>query len=239
MEAAEHGVDSTDGPLRADNQVRPAGAGANGAVIVPLRTRARAPRSSPRRPLARPGAARGSLARRSRAIPRSARGRGLAALERGHAGVEHHRGDVHAAGHQPRDHLGRERPPGARHLGAAGFDPVHILVGGERPVGPTRGSSGSAARGAPGSRAGRGRRGAGRPPIAASPCRRRAARPRLRRGGAAAGRRGRPAGARRSSSARLSSVRVAHRGRGSRGEAAAGRRPRRARAGPPAGCARC
>ena len=48
--------------------------------------------------------------------------------------MQHERGDEHAAGGERRDQLGRERPAGARHLGAAGLGGEHGLVGVERPL---------------------------------------------------------------------------------------------------------
>ena len=56
------------------------------------------------------------------------------ALRRRDAGVQRDRGDEHAAGDEPRDQLRRERPAGARHLGAAGLERVDVLVGRERPA---------------------------------------------------------------------------------------------------------
>ena len=60
--------------------------------------------------------------------------RGLVALGRGDAGVQRDRRDQHAMPDQRRDQLGGERPPGARHLGAAGRRRVDVLVGLERPA---------------------------------------------------------------------------------------------------------
>ena len=58
----------------------------------------------------------------------------LVRLERRHAGVQHERCDADALGDEPGDELGRERAPGARHLRAARFARVHVLVDVERPV---------------------------------------------------------------------------------------------------------
>ena len=57
----------------------------------------------------------------------------LVGLERGHAGVQHDGRDADALGHEPGDHLGRERAAGAGHLGAARLGGVDVLVGAERP----------------------------------------------------------------------------------------------------------
>ena len=57
--------------------------------------------------------------------------------------MEHDRRDEHAAGDEPRDQLGRERPAGARHLGAAGLERVDVLVRLERPRRAARSRSGS------------------------------------------------------------------------------------------------
>ncbi len=43
-------------------------------------------------------------------------------------------GDEHALGDEPGDQLGGERPAGARHLGAAGLERVHVLVRGQGPA---------------------------------------------------------------------------------------------------------
>ncbi len=48
--------------------------------------------------------------------------------------MQHDRRHIDAAGDQAGDHAGRERPPRARHLGAAGLDRIHVLIGVERPV---------------------------------------------------------------------------------------------------------
>ena len=57
-------------------------------------------------------------------------------LERRNAGVEHDWREADALGHEPGDELGRERTARARHLRAAGFGGVHVLVGGQRPTAP-------------------------------------------------------------------------------------------------------
>ena len=47
--------------------------------------------------------------------------------------MQHERGEPDALGHQPGDHLGRERAARARHLGAARFGGVDVLVRAQRP----------------------------------------------------------------------------------------------------------
>ena len=48
--------------------------------------------------------------------------------------MQRHRSDEDAAGDEPRDQLGRERPPGTRHLGAAGLVCVDVLIRRQRPA---------------------------------------------------------------------------------------------------------
>ncbi len=61
------------------------------------------------------------------------RQRGLACLQRRHPGVQGDRRHRHAAGHQPGDQFGGERPGRARHLRAPGGAGEHRLVGRQRP----------------------------------------------------------------------------------------------------------
>ena len=118
--------------------------------------------------------------------------------------MERDRGDQDAACDQFGHELGRERPSGARHLGAARLEGKNRLVSVEGPFGRARSRSGSGGRGGTGTaRAARQGR-AGRPPAAGRlrtvratrRGRRRAARPRCRRAGQAAASR-RRRGARR------------------------------------------
>ena len=73
----------------------------------------------------------------ARRVPRNAEalrvGR-LVALLRGDAGVQHDRRDEHAPVTSRVISSGRERAPGAGHLGAAGLGGVDGLVGGQRPA---------------------------------------------------------------------------------------------------------
>ena len=48
--------------------------------------------------------------------------------------MQRHRSDEDAAGDEPRDQLGRERPPGTRHLGTAGLVRVDVLIRRQRPA---------------------------------------------------------------------------------------------------------
>ena len=105
-----------------DDEVRPAGAGARRRS-----SRARGRPSSRPRSRARFGVV---AAARLRPGPRSAPGtaaRGARAMRRRSAAVIGATAIPRAT--RRRDQLGRERAPGARHLGAAGRRRVHVLVG--------------------------------------------------------------------------------------------------------------
>ena len=133
MEARQQPVDAPDRRVRLDHELRPPLRLAHPAVLAGRRLQRShgggAHRDHAPAQLSRQVDPLGREARH----PVPLRVRRLARLERGHAGVQHQRRHVDPGGHQLRDQLRRERPPGARHLGASGRVGVHRLVALERP----------------------------------------------------------------------------------------------------------
>ena len=133
VQAGEEPVDRADAPVGGDDETRPS---------LACRHRAVRPRDGLER--ADDGCARGDDATAPAVHgvdepggllrdPKPLRIGALVTLLGGDAGMQHDRCDEDAAGNEPCDQVCRERPAGARHLGAAGLHCVDVLVGRERP----------------------------------------------------------------------------------------------------------
>src|SRR5215212_8301667 len=128
VQAGEHRVYRPDTALGRDDQARPASAGVRGSVPVHdglERSHGRRPDSDDT-PTRNTGGV-----HQAGGIGRDAVellvGR-LVVLEAGHAGVQYQGRELDASGDETGDELGRERPPGGRHLRATPLRGVDRLV---------------------------------------------------------------------------------------------------------------